>query len=194
MRVSTGFLLNLTPGSFSDTALAAAGDGDWTAKITIPTGQAAPWLVQYIPADRPTPPTLTIRLTVRRVTLEQLLSGLPLYWAIVLAAPRSRRFWRALTLGTVILAGAAPLFCLIAIRDLAAPCLWGPGSWIGYVFGLGSYLGAYAVPYIAPFAIAILLLPELRRILAPWEGSPAADLPTGGAAKVRLNQSGPRRR
>ncbi len=194
MRVSTGALLNLVPGSFSEATLAVDAKGDWTATLSIPTGEAAPWLSQYIPADRPAPRALTIQLAVQKITLGYFTLGLPLFWAVVLAAPRSRRFWRALGFGTLILAGAALLLCLITIGHLAAPYLWGPGSWIGFVFDVGSYLGAYAVPYVAPFLVVVLLLPELRSILVPWEEEPEIEAATSSAAASRENQSATRKR
>jgi hypothetical protein len=83
---------------------------------------------------------------------------------------------------------------LIAIGQASAPYLWEPGSWIGFALNVGSYLGSYAVPYIATFLLAIFLLPELRRVLIPWEAEPAVELSMSGAAKAQASRPGSRKR
>jgi hypothetical protein len=192
MRVSTEVLLSLAPASYSSAGITADANGDWGTKISMPSGKVPPWLSQYVPADRPSPRAVAVQLTIPRGMLGYFTLGLPLFWAVLLAAPRSKRFWRALAFGTTILAATALLFCPITIGHAAAPYLWAPGSWIGFALDVASYLGSYAVPYVAPFLLAVLLLPELRKILLPWEPEPEAISPIA-AGKAHASRSAPRK-
>jgi hypothetical protein len=194
MRVSTETLLAFAPGSFSFTGVTTDARGDWEAAISVPGTEAPPWLSQYIPAGKPIPHDLTIRLTAQKTTLGYYTLGLPMYWAFVLAAPLSRRLWRALAFGTMMLAAGALVLCLVAIGHLAAPYLWGQGSAIAFALDVGSYLGAYVVPYIAPFLIALWLLPDVRAVILPWEPEPEAEPSVSGAPKARANRPPSRKR
>ena len=112
-----------------------------------------------------------LSVTISKTTLSLFTLGLPLYWAIVLAAPSGPRLWRPLALGTFLIAATAPIFCAIHAIHLAAAFLWAPGSAVGFAFEVGAYVAVYIAPYIAPLVIAISLCPELRALVFPWETS-----------------------
>jgi hypothetical protein len=92
--------------------------------------------------------------------------SLPVYWAIILAAPGVTRSLRPLLLGTMVLS-ATEIALLLGFAQLtafgAASQMTGNGQAIGLWFRqVGVYLVVNVIPYMAPFAVALWLHQQLR--------------------------------
>lgn len=92
--------------------------------------------------------------------------SLPVYWAIILAAPGVKRNLRPLLLGSAVMAAVELAlllaFAYITAREGAAQMSGAEdaaGMWIRH---LGVYLVASVLPYAAPFVVALSLHRELR--------------------------------
>ena len=92
--------------------------------------------------------------------------GLPVFWAVMLAAPGLRRNLRPLLLGTLAMALLEVALLLITAETLAHQSLahllhsQDPlGTWF---LTFSNYLAVNSIPYVLPFAIALWLHRELR--------------------------------
>jgi hypothetical protein len=104
----------------------------------------------------------------------------PLFWALVLAAPRTRRLWLVMAAGTALLAALALLSLLLytaytigtKLELISADSLW----------SAAEYLNINVVSYVAPFLIALWLHRELRAQIFSWDApvAPAAATPPSG--------------
>ena len=99
--------------------------------------------------------------------------SLPVLWALLLAAPKSKL--RPLLWGTIAMAATEValllLFAQITAREAASQLAGvddAGGRWVRHV---GSYLTVSVLPYIAPFVVALVVDRELR-----------ADIFSGGRA------------
>jgi hypothetical protein len=92
--------------------------------------------------------------------------SLPVYWAIMLAAPGVKRNLRPLLLGSAVMAvvelALLLAFAYITAREGASQMAGtedAAGKWIRHV---GVYLVASVLPYAGPFVVALSLHRELR--------------------------------
>jgi hypothetical protein len=134
--------------------------GDWTLRVplekTLPATPQQPVARQIRSVDFDMPRSDAITFTF----------SLPVYWAIILAAPGVRRNLRPLLLGTALMS-AVELALLLAFAQItargAASQLAGTedaaGKWVHQV---GIYLVVNVLPYAVPFVIALSLHRELR--------------------------------
>ena len=136
------------------------GSGDWTLrvplKMTLPA-TAQPRLAQNISS---------IDFDLPRADAIAFTFSLPVYWAIILAAPGGRRCWCPLLVGTALMC-AAELVLLLAFAQItarnAAAQLAGSDDAVGkWIRHFGEYLIVSVVPYVLPFAIALSMHGELR--------------------------------
>jgi len=171
LRLATDFTLRLLPGSQAESRIVEDSKGDWTALAPVGSAgaQAPAWLSRNIPGGNGSVRIRAIKVRVSRSTLSLFTLAFPLYWAFILAAPRGAHFWRALTLGTVLIAIIALVSTLVQVAQTAAPYLQMPGRWAEFALEVAAYLGRAVAPYIAPLVIAITLLQELRSLVFPWE-------------------------
>ena len=93
--------------------------------------------------------------------------SLPVYWAVMLAAPGVRRCLRPLAAGSVILVAVETVLLLafveITTRHVAAQ-LTGSHDGLGeWALRCANYLVVNALPYASPFLLALWLHGELRR-------------------------------
>jgi hypothetical protein len=134
--------------------------GDWTLGValerTLPATarQGVPRQIHSIDFDIP------------RFDLITFTFSLPLYWAIMLAAPGLRRNRRALLLGTALMS-AAEVALLLAFTQITArnavAQLAGEHDIVDeWILAVASYLVVQVLPYILPFLFALLLHRELR--------------------------------
>jgi len=189
LRLSADLALSLAEGSGADLRIAVNPDGEWSAPIPLRSGELPSWISPYLPPGSPTPHVRALSVMVAKSTQSLFVLSLPLYWAILLAAPRGAHLLRAWVLGTVLLAFVAILSTAVTLGHLAQPYLWAPGGWVAFVLEVAAYLAAYVVPYIAPLALAIALLPKLRALVLPWELETESGAPE---RPVRRRQKGTR--
>jgi len=127
--------------------------GDWTVRVP---------LEKLLPptAQRPVARQIhSVNFDMPRSDASRFIFSLPVYWAIILAAPGSKRKLRSLLIGTAVMA-ALEVALLLAFVDLTAydaisRIQGDPG------FQWGRHLGLYIVPnvlpYLLPFGVALSL-------------------------------------
>ena len=132
--------------------------GDWTVRVPLekllnPTTQRpAARQIHFVNFDMP------------RSDATRFIFSLPVYWAIILAAPGSKRKLRSLLVGTAIMA-ALEVALLLAFLDLTAhEAISRIQGDRGFQWGrpLGLYIVPNVLPYLLPFGVALSLHRELR--------------------------------
>ena len=100
--------------------------------------------------------------------------SLPVFWAIVLAAPGLRRNLRPLATGTAIMVGAELVLLLwfaeISARKSAAQLVGQPAD--TWLLRFGEYLAVTVIPYAIPFVVALGVHRELRWQIFQWGTDP----------------------
>jgi hypothetical protein len=146
-RISTDVLLNAVPGAPVQTGVDVRPGGVWVIQAPIRS------------AGR----SRNVRLEAPQRLPTQLTIALPLFWAVMLAAPRSRKFGRRLAVGTAILLALPPIGLLIYAAHVvriyvypSAPAL------VEYVLAVTDYMASTVAPYIGPVLLALALDEELR--------------------------------
>jgi hypothetical protein len=114
--------------------------------------------------------------------------SLPLYWAILLAAPGHRRLLLRASCGTAVLAALALLsIAAYAIRLVGGYFQLTTDGLPGFLMDSAMYLAAGVVPYLSPVLVALSLDGELRGLILAGEAAPAAP-PAVSAAPRRRNR------
>ncbi|HEX3744263.1 MAG TPA: hypothetical protein VHW09_10050 [Bryobacteraceae bacterium] len=166
LRGSTRAVLWLLPGGRSASGVTVQPDGDWLLRVPLPQFLARQDAVQRAYGRRPGAPPVNVR-SFQLVIADRIPTfftlGFPLFWALVLAAPRSRHLWKVLAQGTALLAVLAQasllLYMVYSIENtlrLATSAL-AVALWNGV-----EYLNVNVVPYAAPLLLAAWLHVELR--------------------------------
>src|SRR4029077_6662365 len=96
-RISTDVLLNAIPGAPLQTGVTVLPDGVWVLQLPVRSGGRS----------------RNVRIEAQQRLPTQLTVALPLFWAILLAAPRSRKIWRVFGVGTAVLLTIPPIAMLI---------------------------------------------------------------------------------
>ena len=134
-RISTDLLLSAFPDAPLQTGATVMPNGIWVLQ--------APARVHGITRNvrLELPPRLPIQLTV----------GLPLFWAILAAAPRPRRFWRAFGLGSACLL-LLPPFGLLAYAAHVVQIYVFPAAPTIVVRTIAAvdYIASTVAPFISP--------------------------------------------
>lgn len=165
-------------------------DGDWTVEVPLDA-------TMLPPPGRPGPPTNvhSIGFDLARSDAGAFTFGLPVYWALVLAAPGIRRCLRPLILGTVVVAFLEVVLLLIFVEIFAhrTAAQWAPpDAFTAWGLHFGDYLVVNVIPYILPFVIAIWLDGRLRWQIFRWgsdpAAAPAAPQPAAKAARRRRSR------
>jgi len=129
--------------------------------------------------------------------------SLPVFWAIVLAAPGIRRSLRPLIFGTILVAILEIVLLLIYVEICArnAASQLAPQSGLTKWFlHFGEYLVVSVIPYTAPFPIALCVHRELRSQFFRWgegtalPGGMRHGLQSGAARNGRPRSKKQRRR
>ncbi len=128
-----------------------------------------------------------IEFTIPRPDVVLFTFSLPVFWAMVLAAPIGRSGMRALLWGTALVF-AVEVLSLMAQAEMiaysvAAQLHLAAGGLAGWLTELGTRLVVGVVPFAAPVVIAVALHRDLRsQIFAP-QGVPSS--PGGGRRAVK---------
>jgi hypothetical protein len=144
----------------SKLTITEAANGDWTFDVPIE------------PIVPPTPPgavpqmLYSIGFDLARSDAGGFTFGIPVFWAVILAAPDLRRTWRSLLVGTLVMAVLEVALLLITVKILAykslAQILHSHDPVGGWFLRYSEYLAANAIPYLLPFAVAIMLHRDMR--------------------------------
>jgi hypothetical protein len=109
--------------------------------------------------------------------------GIPVLWAIILATSGIRRSYRPIVLGTIFMIAVETALALAFAEIIASRFVaQNSGSWVGFSkwLNLLEYkVVVLAVPYAAPFVVAVALQRELRWQIFRW-GHPAPQLQGDG--------------
>ena len=157
VRISTDVLLNVIPGAPIQSGVDMRPGGVWVIQAPIRSG------------GRPR----NVRIEAPQHLPTQLTIALPLFWAVMLAAPRSRKFGRRLAVGTAILLALPPIALLIYVAHVvriyvypSAPAL------VEYVLAVADYIASTVAPYIGPVMLALALHEELRLMILTGDVQP----------------------
>jgi hypothetical protein len=161
-RVSTDFLLNAVPGAPLKTGVTVGAEGVWAMQAPIRVGGV--WRNVRVETGRRLPRQLTI--------------ALPLFWAILLAAPRPRRVWRVWLGGSAVLLLIPPAGLILYAAHVAQlyvfPHLAAPAR---AAIAAADYMASTVAPYFGPVLVAIVIHPEFRRAVLMTDVVP----PNGGS-------------
>ena len=146
--------------------------GDWSFRVP---------LEGVLPATAQRPVAQQIRsidFDMPRSDVVTFTFSLPLFWAIMLAAPGVRRNLRALLLGTALMSAIEValllLFAQITARNAVSQLAGvgdADGKWLRHV---GEYMVVNVLPYAVPFVAALSLHRELREAVLPLTGEAEA--------------------
>jgi hypothetical protein len=154
--------------------------GDWTLRVP---------LEMTLPAtpQRQAQQISSIDFDLARKDIVSFTFSLPLFWAVVLAAPGLRRGLRPLLLGTVLMSVVELLLLLafvqIGARNAAAQYA-GSQDEVGRWFRRAAeYLVVNVLPYAVPFVVALSLHRGLREAIFPLKEAGNLDVERTGSPR-----------
>lgn len=157
--------------------------GDWTFKVP---------LHATLPPTHENPEAQSIHsldFDLVRSDASAFTFGLPVFWAIMLAAPHLRGNLRPLLLGTVVMGALEVALVLITAQTLAHKTLaqlqQSQDPMRAWFLKFSEYLAVNAIPYLLPFAVAIWMHGELREQIFHWATTPAATPPASRSRKKK---------
>ncbi len=149
--------------------------GDWTLRV--PLEKTLPATPQQPVAQQ----VHSIEFDMPRSDLIAFTFSLPVYWAIILAAPGVRRNLGPLLVGTAVMAAVELamllVFAEISARNTAAQLGGGEDAVGKWARQFGEYLLASVLPYATPFVVALSLHRGLRAAIFPWSNVVEAPAP-----------------
>ena len=165
--------------------------GDWTLRVplemTLPATPQQPVAQQVHSIDFDMPRSDVIAFTF----------SLPVFWAIILAAPGVRRNLRPLLVGTAVMAAVEVamllVFAEISARNTAAQLSGGEDGVGKWARQFGEYLLASVLPYATPFVVALSLHRGLRAEIFPWSTAAVAPASEPAVDRVQKRRSKKRR-
>jgi hypothetical protein len=154
-RISTDLALTAAPGASLQTGVRVLPDGSWTLQTPVKVGGA--WRNVRVGTEK----RLPIQLTV----------GAPLFWAILLAAPRSRRVWWIAVSGTLLILVIPPVGLLLYAAHVVQMYVFpNAPAFARATIGLSDYMGSTVAPYLGPVLVALALHPDLRESILGVDG------------------------
>jgi hypothetical protein len=172
LRVSTAAVLWLLPGGRTASGVMLQPDGDWQLRVPLPGWLARQDAVQKAYGRAPGAPPVNVRsfrLTIAERIPTFFTLGFPLFWALALAAPRTRQWGRVLGIGTALLAVLAQLSLLTYTAYSIVANLHLATSAAATTFWRSiEYLNVNVVPYVAPLLLAAWLHAGLRAQIFSW--------------------------
>ena len=177
LRLSAELTLRLLPGGSSVSHVTIGADHNWTFQVPAPAAVVNQERTQQMLGAAAGSGRIKIRsMKVEGTARYPILFtvSLPLFWAILLAAPGRPRLWR-MACGTAVLA----IFALLSIAVYAVRLVGGyfqltTEGFPGFLMDSAMYLAAGVVPYLAPVLVALSLDGELRGLILGGEAEPAA--------------------
>jgi hypothetical protein len=178
LRLSAELTLRLLPGGSSVSRVTIGPDRNWTFQVPAPAAVVNQEKTQQMlgAAAAGSGPIKIRSMKVEGAARFPVLFtvSLPLFWAILLAAPGRPRLWRMAS-GTAVLAAVALLsIAVYAVRLVGGYFQLTTEGFPGFLMDSAMYLAAGVVPYLGPVLVALSLDGELRGlILAGGEAVPA---------------------
>jgi len=178
LRLSAQMTLRFLPGGNSISHVAIGPDRNWTFQVPAPAALVNQARTQQMlgAAAAGSGPIKIRSMKVEGAGKYPILFtvSLPLYWAILLAAPGRRRLLRMAS-GTAVLAA----FSLLSIEVYAVRLVGGyfhltTEGLPGFLMDFAMYLAVGVVPYLAPVLMALSLDEDLRGLILTGEAAPAA--------------------
>lgn len=172
VQLSADFVLHSIPGVQTPTGVTVEGGGIWTLQVPVPADSDTLRRVGSGMWFR------SIRIQVLERVPTQFTVSLPLYWAVLFAAPWSWRLGRSLALGTAILLVIPPFSLLAYAAHVVKLNLYPHAApFLGWLLDVADYVGSNVLPYILPVLLAIALHRDLRRMVLAGEMPEAAEAP-----------------
>jgi hypothetical protein len=157
VRFSSAVLLDAAGGFSAETSIVAQPGGIWIIQAPVPAAPAA----TASPVNGGRFRSLKLQVPQWIPTVQTVC--VPLYWALILAAPRGRAWWRALILGTVLLLALAPVSLLVYAAHAVQRTLYPESAaFLRAVLDFADHICGSVLPYAAPVAMALALNRELR--------------------------------
>jgi hypothetical protein len=178
LRLSAELTLRLLPGGNSVSHVTIGPSRNWTFQVPAPAA-----VVNQESTQQMLGAAGSGRIRIRSMKVEGAARypilftvSLPLYWAILLAAPGWRRLPFRMSCGTAVLA----IFALLSIAAYAIRLVGGyfqltTEGLPGFLTDSAMYLAVGVVPYLAPVLVALSLDGELRGLILNGDAA-AADL------------------
>ena len=177
LRLSAELTLRLLPGGSSVSHVTIGPDRNWTFQVPAPAAVVNQERTQQMLGAAAGSGRMKIRsMRVEGAARYPILFtvSLPLYWAIMLAAPGRRRLSRMAS-GTAVLAILAFLsIAVYAIRLVGGYFQLTTEGLSGVLTDSAMYLAVGVVPYLGPVLIALSLDGELRGLILAGQAVPAA--------------------
>ena len=181
LRICTDGVLWVLAGGNETGSATIGSNGDWILRVPIPESLGRRESVQLAFGHMPgTPPVKvrSFRLAIASRIPAFFTLSFPLFWAMMIAGPRSKKFWGTLGIGTGILA-------LLALVSLLFYTVYTIQNNMRLTSGLpatlwngAEYLNVNVIPYMAPILLGLWLHRELRAQIFSW------DAPLGEPAKL----------
>ena len=177
LRLSAELTLRLLPGGGSGSHVTIGPDRNWTFQVPAPAALLNQERTQQLlgaaaaGAGHIKIRSMKVEGTARYPILFTV--SLPLFWAILLAAPGRPRLWRMAS-GTAVLAILALLsIAVYAVRLVGGYFQLTTEGFPGFLMDSAMYLAAGVVPYLGPVLVALSLDGELRGLILAGEDAPA---------------------
>jgi hypothetical protein len=158
------------------------------------------WTVR-VPLEKLLPPTAqrpvarqihSVNFDMPKSDPTRFIFSLPVYWAIILAAPGARRNLRSLLIGTAVMAALEVTLLLLYVNLTAYDVVSRLEGDAGIQWGrhLGVYIVADVLPSMMPFGVALSLQRELREQILPLENERTVQAFSQRRSAVRPASSG----
>ena len=179
LRLSAELTLRLLPGGSSVSHVTIGPDRNWTFQVPAPTAVVNQESTQQMLGAAAGGAG---RIKIRSMKVEGagrfpilFTVSLPLYWAILLAAPGRRRLLLRMASGTAVLAAFALLsIAVYAIRLVGGYFHLTTDGLPGFLMDSAAYMATGEVPYFGPMLVALSLNRELRGLVLNGGVAPAA--------------------
>jgi hypothetical protein len=179
VQFSAEILLQSIPGVRAATGVTIGAGGVWELQVPVPADS------ETIRRLGPEARFRSVRIQVADWIPTLDTAGLPLYWAIWLAAPWSRR-WGGLLTGTGILLAVAPFSLLSYTAHVVQVNLYpqAPAA-LAAAIAFADHLTGTVVPFLLPVVLALGLHRGLRAMILFGEPEPDPSAHPGHQAKRR---------
>jgi hypothetical protein len=178
LRLSADLTLRLLPGGGSVSHVTIGPDRNWTFQVPAPAAVVNQERTQQMLGAAAAG---SGRIKIRSMRVEGAATypilftvSLPLYWAILLAAPGRRRLLRMAS-GTAVLGTLALLsIAVYAVRLVGGYFHLAMEGLPGFLMDSAVYLATGVVPYLGPVLVALSLDGELRGLILAGKAAPVA--------------------
>ena len=172
LRVSESVALRLVSNTDSTDPITVDSSGDWNFRIPVEDTPR-----ETVRKDGPAK-FQSIEFTLPRADVVLFTFSVPVYWAIVLAAPMGRSGIRALLWGTALVSLVEVLSLLVQVEIFAytveAQLHVGADGLATWSREFGTRLVVGVIPFAAPVLAAVALHRDLRAQIFSWGASPPA--------------------